>query len=518
MTNRKSEYKALLFSTTVRNPERIKNYVKMISNYQNKLLTNNVIMQIVKDIIKNKLYYTNYERNNPLLWIIYNSDEEFSDEQVQEIINNSPQDHKEAGFDHGWPSRFDTIFKIIKEFGFIYYEINKPIEISETGQLLINSISNNNPELEEQAFLNTLVKYQRNNPFRRVLNENQPFTLLLKVLRKLKEYPIKDNDMISKREVSFIISSASDDENHIYGQIKNLREKFGFEYSDDVIYEECLKELHAQGREKKFKKKNILKELPDDFIRKMRMTGLITLRGYGRFIDYNAEEKEKIDYILNKYSGYSSKYENEYDYYVYMSKIDSRLINISSKKNTITIEESIDKWTEYFNWETIKKELSILSSNRKSKHDILKFIDEPTRLEFLTSIALKKWFVDLIVKPNYLIDDEGLPRRHAGGGMPDIICYDDNNYSLLEVTLLTGNQQCVRELPSIGDHLRDAVKYNEDAFTIFIAPTIHRRSYEYAEFLNFKDGLSIVLCTIMQFASTIESGIEFNKIKNVVEC
>ena len=135
----------------------------------------------------------------------------------------------------------------------------------------------------------------------------------------------------------------------------------------------------------------------------------------------------------------------------------------------------------------------------------------------MTSIALKKWFVDLIVKPNYLIDDEGLPRRHAGGGMPDIICYDDNNYSLLEVTLLTGNQQCVRELPAIGDHLRDAVKYNEDAFSIFIAPTIHRRSYEYAEFLNFKDGLLIALYTIMQFASTIESGIEFNKIKNVID-
>lgn len=515
MTNRSSEYKPLLFSTTVRNPERIKDYVKIISNYQGKILNNDIIMKIISDIIKYKLYYTQkYEQKNKVLWAIYNSDEDFTDEQVQDIIINSPQDHKESGFDKGWPSRFDTIFKIIKEFGFIYYEMNKPIEISETGQLLINSIVNNNPELEEQAFLNSLVKYQRNNPFRRVLNENAPFTLLLKVLRKLKEKPINNNDMLSKKEISFIICSSDHDENNVYQKIKEVREKFGFDYSDDIIYEICLKELKAEGRENRFKKKTLLRELPDDFIRKMRMTGLITLRGYGRFIDYSTEELDKITYILDHYNNYT-KFENAYDYYLYMSKADSNLINITSKNVNITVEESVKKWTEYFDWDTIKKELNILSTNQKSKNDILKFIDEPTRLEFLTSIALKKWFTDIIVKPNYLIDDEGLPRRHAGGGLPDIICYDKDNYSLFEVTLLTGNQQCVRELPSIGDHLREARKFNENAFSVFIAPTIHHRSYEYANFLSFQDGLLVVLYTIMQFAEIIEAGIEFCKIKEI---
>ena len=515
MRGRKPELKPLLFSTTVRNPERIKDYVKIISNYQGKVLNNDIIMKIIADIIKNKLYYTQkYEQKNKQLWEIYNSDKEFSDEQVQDIIINSPQIHKEAGFDEGWPSRFDTIFKIIKEFGFIYYEMNKPIEISQTGQLLINSIVNNNPELEEQAFLNSLVKYQRVNPFRKVLNENAPFTLLLKVLQKLKEEPINDNDMISKKEIAFIICSPNDDENEIYNKIKDIRKKFGFDYSDDIIYDICLKDLNAEGQEKRFKKTNILRELPDDFIRKMRMTGLIALRGYGRFIDYNSEEIEKINYILENYSDYK-KYDEAYNYYLYMSKIDNNLINISSKPVSITIEESIQKWTSYFDWKTIKDELLILSSNGKlkSRNDILKYIDEPTRLEFLVSIALKKWFSDLIVKPNYLVDDEGLPRRHAGSGMPDIVCYNEDRCSLFEVTLLTGNQQCVRELPSVGDHLREMRKSDKDAFSVFIAPTIHHRSYEYAEFLSFKDNLLIVLYTIIEFTSIIESGIEFNEIK-----
>ena len=164
MTVRKQEYKPLLFTTTVRNPERIKDFIKVIANYNNKILTNEVIMKIVKDMIGGKYYYTMYEKNTPELNAIYmDLDEKFSDEQLEEIISNSPQNHKEAGFDKGWPSRFDTWYKFIKELGFVYYEMGKPIEISETGNLLLTAELNENPELEEQAFLNALVKYQRNN-------------------------------------------------------------------------------------------------------------------------------------------------------------------------------------------------------------------------------------------------------------------------------------------------------------------------------------------------------------------
>ena len=200
MKARKQEYKPLLFTTTVRNPERIKDFIKVIANYNNKILTNEIIMKIVKDMIAGKYYYTMYEKNNPELNAIYrDTDAIFSDEQLDEIIKNSPQDHKEAGFDKGWPSRFDTWYKFIKELGFIYYEMNKPIEISETGNLLLAAELNENPELEEQAFLNALVKYQRNNPFRRVLNENAPFTLVLEVLKLIKQDSSMSNAGINIR-------------------------------------------------------------------------------------------------------------------------------------------------------------------------------------------------------------------------------------------------------------------------------------------------------------------------------
>lgn len=520
MKVRKQEYKPLLFTTTVRNPERIKDFIKVIANYNNKILTNEIIMKIVRDMIAGKYYYTMYEKSHPELNAIYiDSDAIFSNEQLDEIIENSPQNHKEAGFDKGWPSRFDTWYKFIKELGFIYYEMNKPIEISETGNLLLAAELNENPELEEQAFLNALVKYQRNNPFRRVLNENAPFTLVLEVLKLIKEDPDMSNAGINIREIPFFLCARGNNPELIYEQIKALRNKYGFTYSDEVVYELCFEELGvSREKENRFKITNIMREMPDEFVRKLRLTGLITIRGYGQFIDFNSTELDKINYILENYNDYI-KYENEYDYYLYMSKIDTKLINIETKeRQDITAESTLEKWAEYFKWDTIKEELQILANNGKSKDAVLKIISGPTRLEFLISIAIKKTFENVTVKPNYTVDDEGLPRRHASGGLPDIECYDNKYNSLFEVTLLTGTQQNIREMPSICRHLRDQVLRNINSFSVFIAPTLHNDSIEYAKFIKFKDNLDIVPLSISEFIATAEMNSNLEKLLLLKSC
>ncbi|TLE04942.1 AlwI family type II restriction endonuclease [Helicobacter bilis] len=82
-------------------------------------------------------------------------------------------------------------------------------------------------------------------------------------------------------------------------------------------------------------------------------------------------------------------------------------------------------------------ELSVLTSkNKTSKDEILRFIPEPVRFEFLTAIALKQHFKDLEITPNYSIDDEGLPKCFAGGNKPDIICKDKESESIIEVSLI----------------------------------------------------------------------------------
>ena len=49
------KYKPLTFTTTVRNPERMKALLKVISNYEGMILTNDLSVRILKDVVKNKL-------------------------------------------------------------------------------------------------------------------------------------------------------------------------------------------------------------------------------------------------------------------------------------------------------------------------------------------------------------------------------------------------------------------------------------------------------------------------------
>lgn len=164
--------KPLSFSTTMRNPERIAGFLKCILPYEGQVLNNDVIHEVAVNLITNKLYYTlKYEMKVPEYKEIFkNSDLDFSREQVEDIIENSPQDHQQHGFEKGWPSRFDTWYEFPQELGFIRYEIGKPIIISQTGHMLVDAFNEEQPNNEkiQAVFLNALMKYQTNNPLRKM--------------------------------------------------------------------------------------------------------------------------------------------------------------------------------------------------------------------------------------------------------------------------------------------------------------------------------------------------------------
>ena len=132
------------------------------------------------------------------------------------------------------------------------------------------------------------------------------------------------------------------DANALYNRIIQLRTQYGYTPTPEIITDICTNEI--LGGFKKFKTKSIISEYPDDFVRKMRMTGLISFRGGGRFIDINHKEDSTIDYIINKYSKYQ-KYNSEQEYFNYMSTVDKHLFvynetqinrNEASKKLTVT--------------------------------------------------------------------------------------------------------------------------------------------------------------------------------------
>lgn len=162
--------------------------------------------------------------------------------------------------------------------------------------------------------------------------------------------------------------------------------------------------------EKRYKISNICHELPDEFVRKMRMTGLISIRGAGRFIDINNQEISKVEYIVNNYSKIRD-FSSEREYYDYVKEIDTKL---GSLKPIETADEKQKrnlylKWVSEFSMDVLKKELNIVCDRRaQSKNEVFKFINEPLRFEFLTALTLQKKFTNVIVKPNYSADDEGM--------------------------------------------------------------------------------------------------------------
>ncbi len=119
---KKPARKILSFSTTMQNPKRIGQFLAVLGKFENQILNSSTIMQIVKSVLAHRLYRPTPLNQNKELKEKFDSNEYiFSDEELERIIEISPQQHKEMGFKDGWESRFDTWYKLMCEFGFCYY-------------------------------------------------------------------------------------------------------------------------------------------------------------------------------------------------------------------------------------------------------------------------------------------------------------------------------------------------------------------------------------------------------------
>ncbi|EMZ41367.1 hypothetical protein C826_00387 [Helicobacter bilis WiWa] len=101
---------------------------------------------------------------------------------------------------------------------------------------------------------------------------------------------------------------------------------------DRKYHEKCLKPLEISNT-KHFKISQVCNESIDEYIRKMRITGIISLRGNGRFIDFNTFEISKIDYVLEHYSQYE-KFDDKKAYFAYMGEIDSHILELKEQIDT----------------------------------------------------------------------------------------------------------------------------------------------------------------------------------------
>jgi len=179
---REPEYKPLLYTTTMRNPGRLKYMLYVLNQFDGQILNDDLATVICGETIRYGLY-------RPIKKILSvqnkwasTSNGEFSEymlnnEEVKLMLRNNPQSHKEAGFARGWPSRFATIYDLTKELGLAYYWPGEPIIISPLAHHLLSSFTIEvdsasgfviceitHPEYEQQVFLQAMAKSQRMNP------------------------------------------------------------------------------------------------------------------------------------------------------------------------------------------------------------------------------------------------------------------------------------------------------------------------------------------------------------------
>lgn len=173
------QYKPLLYTTTMRNPGRLKFMLYVLAKFEGRILNDELATEICGETIRYGLYRPMKQTIQVKQKWQSSSQGEFSDyqltgEEVQMMLALNPQSHKEAGFAKGWPSRFATIYDLTKELGLAYYWPGQPIVISDLGKHLLKSInvdvdeSNSfitaemeHPEYEQQVFLLALAKSQR---------------------------------------------------------------------------------------------------------------------------------------------------------------------------------------------------------------------------------------------------------------------------------------------------------------------------------------------------------------------
>lgn len=533
-----SRRKPISFDTTIRNPERIPQFISILSKFENQIIDDEIALKLEGEIIRYKifeptketlgtyvkeyhdkfdfiandqskdapnkvsLYYNEWLNSNP---------GEMNIEKIVYLLKNTITAHKDKGWNGGWESRIHTQFNFLNELGLVRVVKGKKVKISDNGKLMIKKYNNGYPiedefdeTYEQSAFLNAFCKYQINNPYRKNTINVNFFPLVLNVIKYLDEkYNYKG---ITRQEITFIISWGNNDYKTLADLIYQFRQQFKFEASNEVVYEHAMNlmddstsneilmpatKTFIESKRRDYKFDKLIIETPDEVIRKLRLTMLISLRGAGNFIDINSNEKNKIDHILNNYST-NINFLNEEEYFDYMGSIDEKLIfkqEVESEDEKSIKEKTIERWAKEKDWSFYKEEIKNVFKQGKNgtKNEVLKYIKSTVRLEFLIAIIIKKALPNLKVIANYKADDQGYPFKTAPGGNPknvgaDIDVYEDNIHALLEPTMATSKSfQCEHEITSIRNHLicsaNSDIKENKNYkewFALFLAPYIHK--------------------------------------------
>jgi len=548
--------KAWSITTTVRNPERLRNFLVSLEQLENQEWNNGTQEKYQRILIKNRLYgFGSQQFYNGLpkeiINIINNVDDEISDQVIDNIIKI--KNYKDFAM------RGRQSINPLTKFGFAFID-NGKIKITNLGKNLIASEKDTGG-----VFLKSFIKWQIPNPANDDFSDNGdynvvPFVAMLKLISKVNEIEANRGNNpvgLSKREFSIFVPSLvkyTNIENYANSIIelrdlqKNKNKQERKEIRDDFRLKFAINFLGTKEKTKIDKLLTNLKDYGDNAIRYFRLTKFIRIRGNGFYVDLEPNRHTEIEALFENEFYKAKEFTDRETYLNYMSndnlpvlpwltkeKLSKIAIEVYNEVETLqnTFGLIIQKAENLFEMSEAKlnsyieelrntrKDLQDKDNHRKSQpvDSITEYINQLENiyslenrallLEYLSTMGLHALNDAKEIKPNYPVGDDNEPTSTAPGGMADIECFYSDFNMICEVTMLKGRDQWFNEGQPVMRHLRDFEKNNDNSYCIFIAPSIHVDSAEtfyIANTIGYKGNKQkIAPITISQFVGLLKT-------------
>lgn len=509
------------FNTTVRNPERMESLLRILSEMEGVPFDATGQERFFGLQIK-KRFYTPMRNTlgEELASAVYDSDqnEDLDDNVVSKILDRYRGNVDSAG-------RGRTSVAVLNRFGLsIALQSHGATVITPLGKKWLSGEVD-----DEELFTRFLLRWQYPNPIESGYNsyDIKPFPAVLHLIDGVnKKWHAMGNNPVglSKEEYRlYALSLRSQiDIKTAISQIIEFRQnshaKSGKERSEFINNFVRLRAISIFGysNEESLRKQiGNLKDYADSSLRYFRISGLLVLRGSGRYIDIAADKVAEVNSIIKAVPLPAVDFTSAEEYLGYLGDLaydlpwqndaDLRSIseNLASVLATEAEEASVTVETSSISTQPLDQRISILQDKindvrihklRALRHDLDVLDESIMKLSSLTSPRYEtvtarpsldfEWYASralmvindaLRIEPSYKVGDDGLPSGFKGN-ISDIEC-EYNSFGLtVEVTLLSGRDQWYAEGQPVMRHLRDfeTKLIGKSAYCIFVAPYIHR--------------------------------------------
>jgi hypothetical protein len=506
----------------MRNPERAEALLRTLAELEGTRFDAAGQEQFFGLQIKKRLYRpTRDTLGDELASAVYGSDqsEDLSDEVVSSILKRYRGSMDSAG-------RGRTAVAVLNRFGLsIALQSHGPVVITPLGKKWLSGEIG-----DEELFTRFLLRWQYPNPIEKGYKgfDIKPFLAVLHLIHAVNKgweglghKPVG----LSKEEYRLFALSlrtpqdVQDAADHIIQLRQELKLRSGKEHSDYLhgfARQRVIQIFGYTTKEALRKRDSNLKAYADSSVRYFRISGLIALRGAGRYIDIATDKRAEVDSVINTLPLASMHFTSTDAYLSYLGDLsynlpwqnEADLRNISENLTTVLQEEaektSITFDSAELEHKTLPQRVSLLQERindvrieklRGLRHD-LGALDEA--IERLSNVANPRyesitarpsldfeWYAFRAlavlndahtIEPSFKVGDDGLPTGFRGNKC-DITCEYGTFGMTVEVTLLTGRDQWYAEGQPVMRHLRDfedMLPSGKGAFCIFVAPYIHR--------------------------------------------